>query len=487
MKIAVGLFYLECNTFNPDLVGREQFIFAEGQQVLPYLHVCDIFQEEGFELVPTIMASTLPAGRLKEDDFWFFANKILDTVRATPDLDGVFLHLHGSMEVENIGSGDLRLVKELRRIVGDSLPIGIALDAHANNDASLADYVNMMRGYHTIPHSDQPETEQAVARALVKFIREKRRIKPALTIVPAIISGEKGLSAVEPLKGLIEKAEAYEQMEGIESATVFMGDPWSDCPNSHLSVVVVPEREEYSEKARALSRELAQEMLDLRRQFDFEVPALRPPEALACALAFEGGQVFITDSGDNTTGGAVGEGTEMLRLITACPDLKGKKVLIAAIHDDAAFAACMQVEIGQPVSLTVGTGRDETSISTKISGVLKCRGKVLGYLNTDSDECGSCCTVSLGAVDVVISNAATSFITPGHFEAAGTPLDHYDILVIKQGYLFAQLRPFAKLAMMAVTKGATYQFIEELPYKHLMHPIFPFEDAHKIQPLANEN
>ena len=82
MKIAVGLFYLECNTFNPDLVGREQFIFAEGQQVLPYLHVCDIFQEEGFELVPTIMASTLPAGRLKEDDFWFFANKILNTVRA---------------------------------------------------------------------------------------------------------------------------------------------------------------------------------------------------------------------------------------------------------------------------------------------------------------------------------------------------------------------------------------------------------------------
>ena len=191
MKIAVGLFYLECNTFNPDLVGREQFIFAEGQQVLPYLHVCDIFQEEGFELVPTIMASTLPAGRLKEDDFWFFANKILNTVRATPDLDGIFLHLHGSMEVENIGSGDLRLVKELRRIVGDSLPIGIALDAHANNDASLADYVNMIRGYHTIPHSDQPETEQAVARALVKFIREKRRIKPALTIVPAIISGKR--------------------------------------------------------------------------------------------------------------------------------------------------------------------------------------------------------------------------------------------------------------------------------------------------------
>ena len=123
----------------------------------------------------------------------------------------------------------------------------------------------------------------------------------------------------------------------------------------------------------------------------------------------------------------------MLRLITACPDLKGKKVLIAAIHDDAAFAACMQVEIGQPVSLTVGTGRDETSIPTKISGVLKCRGKGVWLSQYRQRRvrvllygvagCGGCCDLQRGDF----------FITPGHFEAAGTPLDHYDILVIKQG------------------------------------------------------
>lgn len=475
MKIAVGLFYLECNTYNPDLTRKESFVFAEGEEMLPYIHVTDLLREEGAELVPTIMASTLPAGMLKEEDFWYFANKILDTVRANPDLDGIWLHLHGSMEVENIGSGDLRLVRELRRIVGDEIPIGIALDAHANNDSRLADYVNIMRGYHTIPHADQPETEQIVARGLVELIREKQRVRPALITIPGLLSGEKGLTAAEPLKSLVEHTLELERKPEILCATFFMGDPWSDCPNSHLSVAVVPAREEHAALAEKYAREIAQRVIASLDKFVFEVPTIRPDKALEMALNFSGKPVFISDSGDNTTGGAVGEGTEMLRLVTsACPDTQ-KRILITAIHDDAAYAACVKAGVGSPVTVRVGTGRDETSVPVEITGVVKCLGKVLGYLNCDSDECGECVTVSLGNIDVVLSNAATSFITPGHFDAAGTPIDAYDIIVLKQGYLFAQLRPLTRLAIMAVTKGATYQYIEELPYKRIVHPIYPFE------------
>ncbi|MCC8180595.1 MAG: M81 family metallopeptidase, partial [Planctomycetes bacterium] len=61
MKIAVGLFYLECNTNNPDLVGKDSFIFAEGEASLPYLHAVELLRKEGCDIVPTIMASALPA------------------------------------------------------------------------------------------------------------------------------------------------------------------------------------------------------------------------------------------------------------------------------------------------------------------------------------------------------------------------------------------------------------------------------------------
>ena len=52
------------------------------------------------------------------------------------------------------------------------------------------------------------------------------------------------------------------------------------------------------------------------------------------ALAFEGKPVFITDSGDNVTSGAMGANTTILKQVLAPPNLT-KKVLFAAINDPA--------------------------------------------------------------------------------------------------------------------------------------------------------
>ena len=155
MKVITGMFYLECNTFNPELVTKEKFIVSTGDTALTYLHVSDIFENAGFEIVPSIVASALPAGILKETDYWFFADQILETVKKEKDeLAGIWLHLHGALEVENIGSGELILAKNLRELAGEHVPIAITLDAHANNAPDLNQYIDIMRGYYTIPHED---------------------------------------------------------------------------------------------------------------------------------------------------------------------------------------------------------------------------------------------------------------------------------------------------------------------------------------------
>jgi microcystin degradation protein MlrC len=476
VKIAVGLFYLECNTNHPDLVTREQFIFAEGQEVLRYLHVGDLMRSEGCTPVPTIMASALPAGVLREKDYRFFADKILAAVKAEPDLDGIWLHLHGALEVENIGSGDLRLVRELRAVVGDDMPIAITLDAHANNAVELADCVNLMRGYHTIPHSDQPRAEQDAVRGLLRFIREKQRIRPALVALPVMMAGEKGLSGKDPLKSLLQKVDELERLPEVETASVFMGDPWCDCPNNHMSVVVVPSRAEHYDAARRHALDLARMAFDKRAEFAFEVPILKPREALQAALEYGKKPVFITDSGDNTTGGASGEGTEMLRAVLDHGSLGDKKVLVTAIYDPKAYAAGAGRAIGDEVSLTVGTGREAIAVPVAVKGKVKAKGDFLGYLNTDAEKSGDCYTLALNPnVDLVLSSVVGSFITEGHFTAAGLSIADYDVIILKQGYLFAQLRPFAATYILALTRGASYQFIEELPYKRVARPIYPLD------------
>ena len=250
MKIAVGLFYLECNTFNKDLVTRDDFIIAEGEDVLSYLAVGDDLRAAGAEIVPLIMASALPAGILKEEDYFWFEKKILDGLRKEGNVDGIFLHLHGALEVENIGSGELRLLQQIRSVVGNDIPVGIVLDPHANNHPELADYADIIRGYHTIPHCDQGETERFVVKQLLNCIERGIRIKPSIAVIPAIIAGEKGTLATEPLGTLFKKGSDLEKTEGIRSVSIFMGDPWSDCPNSHLSVVVVPDSDDCSKDRR---------------------------------------------------------------------------------------------------------------------------------------------------------------------------------------------------------------------------------------------
>lgn len=476
MKIAVGLFYLECNSKNPDRVTRDNFIFHEDDAILPYLHATSALRDAGAQIVPTVLASALPAGIMAEDDFWFFADKILDRLEKEGPIDGVWLHLHGALEVDNVGSGDLRLVQEIRRVAGDGVPISLTLDAHANNAVELAEYACSLRGYHTIPHTDQAEAERDAARILLDVVRNKRRIRPALAALPMIVAGEKGLSAKEPLKGLFERAAGLEAMPEIATASVFMGDPWCDCPNSHASVVVVPSAEEHAAFARERCLELAREMFERRRDFAFEVPLLPPDEVLERAASCGKRPVFVSDSGDNTTGGASGEGTEMLRAILGHRGLAGKRILVTPIFDAAAFAACEGRAVGDEVSFSLGTGREEISRPVRLAGRVKVRGDMLGYLNVDREKAGDCVTIAVGDnLDVSVSNVVGSFITPGHFEAAGLDLNDYDIIILKQGYLFAQLRPFAGAAFLALTGGASYQLIEEIPYERVERPIYPLD------------
>ncbi len=475
MKIAVGLFYLECDTFNYDLVTADQFTYVEGNQVLDYINVGDYLRSEGIEIVPTIMASALPAGRLRKADFLFFENRIIDILEKNRDVDGVFLHLHGSMEVEGIGSGDLHLLKAIRHVLGFDIPVGIVLDAHANNDPSIAEYANIIRGYHTIPHIDQPEAELEIVKDVVELAREGENVTPCISIIPAIVSGEKGLTSTYPLKDLMQIVNEYEAMDEIMSASIFMGEPWGDSPNSHMSVVVVPSRQKYSAFARKACNDLWKKVFAHVRDFSFEVPVLKPDEVIKQAVDKDVRPVFISDAGDNTTGGAMGHGTEMLRSILAS-DLKGKKVLITPILDPVAFETCYKLNDGDYVELSVGTDRDEMSKAVKIKGRIKSHGELLGYLNCLDVATGYCVTLELSEnIDLMLSGIPTSLITYNHFVRANVRMEDYDIIILKQGYLFAQLRPYAKAAFMALSKGATYLMVEDLEYKRLARPIYPFD------------
>ena len=121
MKIAAGMFYHEANSFNPGLLQKEELVYCEGQEVLKRLYATEVFEEAGVELVPLVYAVALPNGVMARDCHEFFTQRILDILAENKDVDGIFLHLHGSCEVDQLGSGEYDLIKRIRALVGDEV------------------------------------------------------------------------------------------------------------------------------------------------------------------------------------------------------------------------------------------------------------------------------------------------------------------------------------------------------------------------------
>jgi len=475
MKIAMGMLYHEANSFNPYLTNKDSFICVEGGEVIDRLYASEPFRQENAELVPLIYAMSLPNAIVEKDTYEVFAGRILERLKAHSDLDGIFLHLHGAMEVDGIGSGELDLITRIRELVGVDVVIGLAMDIHANNDPALAEHVNVMRAYRTVPHTDQEQTEKAVAAHMLKCIKQNIRTTPQFVRLPYAIHPEKALGNAWPLKEIFDTLDHMEQEEGIAIATLYVGMLWCDCPTLATSVAVTPTDERYTQKAKELALKLADYVYSFRDSFEFEQLPLSPHEAMRYALRYEGSPVYISDSGDNTTGGAVGDQTVMLREFLSCRDLNRKKVLVTNIWDENAVNECSKYAEGDRVALSVGTARDENCRPVKIEGVLKKKGVLNGYMGCAEDIVGKTVTISVGNLDFVITDKPGSFISFSHFSSAGLDVSDYQVIVVKQGYLFAELSKAAKLAILALTPGATHQIIENLHFKRIVRPLYPFK------------
>lgn len=473
MKIIIGAIYHESNTFNPFPTTVENFVVEEAESMLGRVESTEVFKSNGIEVVPSIYASTLSSGVVTKKTYEYFSEKILQVIRNENDIDGIWFHLHGAMTVENIGSAELQLLKDIRGIVGDDIPISLTLDIHGNNHPDLAKYANIIRAYRTVPHTDQGETERITAQLLVDAIKNKEKITPAFVQVPLIISGEKALGNKAPLSSIFEKLEEVERRKGIVSASYFIGFAWADVEHSSGSVIVIPESREYTKVAEEIATELADYIWNHRQDFKFDAIALPPDEAISKALDMNLKPIFISDSGDNTTGGAVGCNTLLLGKLLSVRNTLNKKICVAAIFDEKAYRNTESYDVGDSIELEIGSNYDQDSKTIKLNGVIKSKGELMGYLGVTDDKVGDVCTINIGNIDVVIASKGDSFITINHFTKAGLNINDYDIIVVKQGYLFPELSEISKMDILALTPGATYQLIEELEFKNVNQFVYP--------------
>lgn len=458
MKVIVASFQCESNSKANLHPQKSDFEYFAGWDIFKKLVVKNIFEDAGFEIIPSIYANALPSATVERHIYEYYKEQIMDTVRRNPDADGIYIYVHGSMEVDEIGSGELQLVKEIRQIVSRECLIAFTMDLHANITNELGQYVDIICGYKTAPHTDQPESQVRAATALTYCLQNGIKPHTYVQKIPMLVKGDTMLTRQEPLRSLEAETVLLEERADIFGANLFFGHCWIDAPNTSASAVVSAAD---PDTARQIAKDLANKLWNTRKEYRFRIEAELPEECVRRAIAGEEKRIFITDSGDNTTAGAEGTSEDILKLfLNAGPD---KKTCVAGITD---------LEIVE----TLWNKKDgETVFVEKLGcrGTVKAHGEILGWAK---EIIGRSLTVSFDNVDAVFTEKRSAFIEKGNFDKANVDLLEYEIVVVKLGYLFEELKPYADRELFALSDGASCVELARLNLQRIARPMYPLED-----------
>lgn len=467
MRIVIGSIQCEGNSLTPVKTKYEDFDYAKGEDMYKKIQVMDYFNSHNCEIIPTIYAHALPGGAVIKEDFLRLVNELTDAI-PTSDIDGIWLYLHGALYAEEIGSGDAYLIKKIREKVGNDIPISVALDFHADNTDEIVEMANCITGFRTAPHCDHKDTQIRAAKNLIYCIENNILPKPQISRANVVICGDAVQTAQEPLKSLMELADKMEnEIPGMLSVQVFNGQPWMD--EQYMGPNFVVTHISDTDKAKECADILAQKFYEIRHDFKFEVETAEPEDAVIMAMNSDK-QVFISDSGDNTTAGASGDNAFMLNIVKR---LGAENVLIAGICDSDAVSKCYDANLNDTLTLTVGGGLDKNSESSEICGRLIHRGDILSY--TGGNE-GPSATLDCGKFTVVITKNRAAMCRPDIFESINLDYKKFKAVIVKLGYLFPELASVAPRAILAFTPGSSCERLQDMNLKNIRRPMFPLED-----------
>lgn len=475
MKILVGSFQCESNTFCRTRAETEDFEVFYNEEVLQKLAAVKIFHDMHAVIVPMIFASALPSGMVSKDAFEYYRDEFLEIIQDHTDADGIYLYLHGAMYVETIGSGEEALVKAIREVIGYNIPISTALDFHGNLSDDFIKNVNAIQGFRTAPHTDHDDTEYRAAKSLIKCIENKVTPIPRKVRIP-FLGGDASITSREPFCKITETLLQLDRKKEIISAAFFNGQPWYDSEYTGNCAVVSSMDLSALEEALVLAR-----MFWDGREHLTLTDALSPESAVELSLQTEDKFIFVTDSGDNTTAGANGAGTLLLNRYM---EKEAKNVLICGIFDQKTTNSLLEETLGTKTEIILCEGRKEKQeIETRLTILLKSKGTVYGWAG---DEVGEGVCVTYEGIDIVLTNARAAFTTPEHFHKMGIKTTDYKVIVLKMGYLFPKLKEISQSVIFALTPGISTNDFTQLDYKKLKRKMYPIDKEITWEDIVKE-
>ena len=489
MRVAIGGISQESNSFSQvqcdlDFFRRRgKLYFVEGEAMLEELAGTQTqiggslkaADEDGIEVVPTFGAQCISSGVVVEEAWQWMLERLLAGIRPACPLDGVLLGMHGSTISEEHDDATGYVVKEVRKLVGPDIPIGVSLDLHANPYADWVEDAQVWISFHTYPHLEEDlfQTGYDVAKLVFGQLRGEMRPVTSLARAPMLIPPENQSTLHDgPFARMQARIRQTVEEDGrVLAISLLPVQPQMDLPNLGFSALVVTDNEP------ALGQEIAQQLVDdaWEHRHEFDVEFIRPARAIQMALDAPGQPVVLSDVADGVGGGSAGDGTHVLR---AMLDAELTVPTMLTCIDPEAVQEAIAAGFNSAVTLSVG-GKRDPAFNTPVT--------VTGRVKTISDaayraygmpvEMGPCVVLEIGAIDLLLISNTVHVINPWVFRAVGLePTDAKIVLVKSPAQFREEFEPIAAEIILVDAPGACSSNFKTLPYKRIKRPFYPWDE-----------
>ena len=493
MKLIIGLFKQETNsfsTFKTNLQSFQELEFSVGDAIIlsnfnkgtEIGGFIEVAEKESIELLPLVSAYGIAGGIVTAETYQKIKMLFLEKLRQIKQFDGVLLALHGAMAVEGLDDPEGNFLEAVRTQVGKDIPIVSSFDLHANFTKKMMDNLDALTGYNTHPHIDIFETGERAINIMISILKKKIKPTMAMKRLPMITACSMDTTH-GPLEEAMKMAKAIEKESGVISTAIFAVQPWLDLYDTGFSIVVVTDNN--LDLAQRKANEIARMLWESRKKFVVE--ELTVEEALMRAREIEGGPIVFSDSADNTTGGAAGDSTHVLKKLV---DMKIEFPVALTITDSEAVQKCIEKGVGETIMLEVG-GKINKNFTQPLSvngyiktisdGKYKNKGK---FLHGVEQNMGKAVVLVVNRnIYLVITELRATTADPEQFISLGISPKEMKIIVVKSVSDFkANYGLFAKEIIMLDTPGPCSSNLLGLPFKNIKRPMYPWDqmDDYKI-------
>jgi microcystin degradation protein MlrC len=490
MKIAIGSFQHETNTFASSKARFEQFEkgggwpgLTRGAKIfetvagmnIPLAGFIDAARRFRWELVPLTYAQATPSAHVTDDAFERIAAMLIEDLKNARGIEALYLDLHGAAVVESFEDGEGELLRRIRALVGPSLPVVASLDLHANVTPEMVALADLLVSYRTYPHVDMAETGARTAMLLDRLLKPKHKPAKAFRQIPFLIPGVWQSTLIEPAQA-IYAGLAERERDPLLSLSFNAGFAPADIYHSSPSVLAYGWEERATEHA---AETLARDIEAAEPEFRGKV--WEPRAAVRHAMqASDGRPVVLADTQDNPGAGTDSDTIGMLEALVA---ERARNAAMGLIADAETARIAHQAGAGSEIRVKLGgrsNGRpfDGTFRVVKVTdGRFTATGPFYGGSRM---ELGPMARLAIGGVEVVVASKKVQAADQAMFRHVGIEPAEKRVLVLKSSVHFrADFQPIAAEVLVVAAPGANPIDHTKLPYKRLRPGI-------RLMPLGPE-